>query len=91
MSDENTGEVTAATTEVQQVIYCGPSLPAKYGLRQYAVYLNGLPDHVTALIEKCAAIKVLIVDVEKLSAIRQALAKSGSMEAVMYKTIQKAF
>lgn len=77
--------------DVDQVIYCGPNLPSKYGLRQHTVFLNGLPDYVTALIAQCPAIKVLIVPVDDLTATRIAIAKAGSMQSVMYKTIADAF
>jgi len=89
LEDETIPAETVA--EIKQVIYCGPSLPAKNGLRQYAVFLNGLPVHIVVLTEKCPAINALIVDVKNLSAIKKALAVSGSIEAVMYKIILETF
>ena len=80
-----------AAKEPDHVIYCGPSLPARYGLRQYTVFLGPLPGHVQQLIEKCPAIKALMVPVAELAAVKTAMQKVGSVEAVMYNEIKKSF
>jgi hypothetical protein len=74
-----------------QAIYCGPTLPAQFGLREYTMFLGGLPQHVTLLVDKCPAINSLMVPVADLAQTRLALNKVGSVESVLYQEIQKSF
>jgi hypothetical protein len=103
LADENTESSTVATTATttaaaattttttEQVIYCGPTLPAKYGLQQYTVFKGGIPDHIQSIIKDYAPLGVLIVDVEKLGATKAAINTTGTVEAVTYKNIVKKF
>lgn len=85
------GTPKAAQPEPRQVIYCGPSLPSAFALKQYQVFLGGLPEHVKKLADKCPAISALIVPVEQLTKVRLALTVQGSAESALYKEVQKAF
>lgn len=78
-------------TVVQTVIYCGPTLPRKYGLPQYQIFNNGLSAHLEQAIAICPAINSLIVPVEQLAATRIAIAIKGSSQASLYQAIAKAF
>ena len=79
-----------AAAPVQQ-IYCGPSLPHQYGLFQYQVFADGIPDHLVQVVEDNPAVKALIVPVENLAAVRLALAKPGSAEAAQFQEIRQTF
>lgn len=86
------GEAPKATQpKPRQVIYCGPSLPAQFALKQYQVFLNGLPEHVKKLMDKCPAVSSLIVPADQLAKVRLALTVQGSVESVLYKEIQTLF
>lgn len=73
--------------EVTSIIYCGPSL-RNNALQQNAVFTNGIPVHVKEHLEKCPAIKVLMVPVSQLSSCVANIGIQGTAEQVMYQTIQ---
>jgi hypothetical protein len=96
MSETDTTAVTPVTTTdvstiVQTVIYCGPTLPRKYGLPQYQIFNNGLPVHLEQTITICPAINSLIVPIEQLAVTRIAIDTKGSAQASLYQAIVKAF
>lgn len=73
----------------ESLIYTGPDV-AKLGVMQFQVYINGLPLYVKRAIEKIPDIEKLIVPVEDLELTREKIKTSGTMEASIYKRIQKA-
>ncbi|MBP2654249.1 MAG: hypothetical protein H6Q73_1818 [Firmicutes bacterium] len=97
MAEETTQETIKSSAKVDaaattsQVIYCGPSLPAKYGLQKHTIFLGGLPDHVAKLVSEIPAIGMLIVPVESLVATTKALRRSGCVESASYKAIKNVF
>lgn len=84
-------ELVKTAQAIQQVIYCGPTLPRQYGLPQYRVFNNGLPAHVQQLVDKCAALGMLIVPVSQLAKTRIAISTKGSAQAAFYQQIIAAF
>lgn len=94
------GEETE-TIEVQQeqqnvdtqlhVIYCGPTLPASYGLRQYQTFIGGLQAHIAETVKECPAISGLVVPVAELAMTRIAVERKGSAEAALYNQINQYF
>ncbi|MDI3234177.1 hypothetical protein QK289_04085 [Exiguobacterium antarcticum] len=83
---------SADVQEVQQVqeqqdvtlIYVGPSLKT---LQKYSVFQNGLPAYVDEHIEKCPAIRGLLIPVDQLAAAEQSAKEMGSKEAILSQTI----
>mgnify|MGYP007070201747 FL=1 len=73
----------------EPVIYTGPNVYI-YGVMQFQVYSEGLPDFVSRAIEKIPEIKDLIVPVSMLEKTRAKLAESGSYENITFRKIQKA-
>lgn len=78
------------TTQVAQeqqavtLIYVGPSLKT---LQKYSVFQNGLPAYVDEHIEKCPAIRGLLISVDQLAAAEQSAKEMGSKEAILSQTI----
>lgn len=70
-----------------QLIYCGPTLPPKWGLRQYQVFIGGLPERIKEFAKECPAINSLFVPVVNFAEIRIALGQKGSVEASQYLTV----
>lgn len=73
-------------TELNQVIYVGPSLPNGL-LTQYALFLGGTPEYLTDFLEKHEAVRELIVPVSELSSVQQAIATRGTHEYELYQSI----
>lgn len=57
---------TKATAKPQRLIYCGPNIPGG-ALQKYVVFKGGLPGHLVGLIDKCPAIKELLIPVPDLA------------------------
>lgn len=80
----------AKTTKPQRLVYIGPNLP-RAGLSQYQIFIDGMPKAAEIAAETAPEINHLFVPVEKLSAARQALTRSGSREQRMYRAVTAAF
>ena len=78
----------ATTTGPERVIYCGPSIPSG-SLKQYTVYKNGLPEHLTSLLEKCPEIKELFVPIADLAKTQTAIKQPGSIFYRHYQIVQQ--
>jgi hypothetical protein len=78
-------------TLIQQVIYCGPTLPRQYGLPQYRVFIGGIPAHLAEVIAICPAINALIVPVGDYAKTKIAIATKGTPQATLYAQIVKQF
>lgn len=84
---ESTDVKEAQEVQEQQavtLIYVGPNLKT---LQKYSVFQNGLPAYVDEHIEKCPAIRGLLVPVDQLAAAEQAVKEIGSKEAILSQTI----
>lgn len=83
---------TAASKKEQataaNLIYAGPPIH-KYGLARFRVYQGGMPKHCEELFEACPAVKRLIIDVEKLSAVLQQIEQKGSAYHTWYAEAMK--
>jgi hypothetical protein len=71
----------------EPVIYIGESLPGG-SLQQFSIYKNGLPPVLEAHIEKCPAIREMLVPVSKLAETRANLPVQGSREHTLNTQIQ---
>lgn len=81
-------QVAAVTEEkAEAIVYVGQSLPG-IGLQQFAIFKNGVPSYLEPHIEKCRAIKSLMVPVSQLSAARRNLTVQGSAEDALNKKVQ---
>ena len=88
-NETETTENLNSETEIEPVIYTGPNIFAM-ALQRFQVFSGGLPLYVKRAIEKIPEIKSLIVPVSQLEFTRQKIEKSGSHEARLFATIQKA-
>lgn len=75
-----------SSENIESVVYIGDSIP---GLAQYTVFQNGIPEYLKQDIEKCQAIKELIVPVSKLGSLRGQIYIQGTREYLLNKTIRK--
>ena len=73
----------------EPVIYVGPNV-LKFGIMQFQVYSDGLPEFVKRAIQAIPEIKTLIVPVEELEKTRAKLDNTASYENRIFKKIQKA-
>jgi len=74
---------TAENSKIEKKIYIGPHLVQ---LPKYTVIAEGLPKHIEAVIEKCPAIKKLLVPIKKLAEAEQKANQKGSLE---YRNVQE--
>lgn len=81
---ESPGVQEAQEQQAVTLIYVGPSLKT---LQKYSVFQNGLPAYVDEHIEKCPAIRGLLIPVDQLAAAEQAAKEMGSKEAILSQTI----
>lgn len=81
-AEEPVTEVMAPVQgEPETVCYIGPTIP---GTVQHAAFFrNGLPEHLEKAIEKCPAIKGLLIPISKLASV-----DNGPME-VLTKAVQE--
>jgi hypothetical protein len=77
---------TPAPEKPTRLIYCGPNISGG-ALSQYTVYKGDLPAHLSALFEKCPAVKTLCVPVSNLATTQKAVAVTGSAEHIAYNRI----
>jgi len=80
-------QITAEQPVMVQLIYCGPTLPHKFGLRQYQVFIGGLPERIKEFAKECPAINSLLVPVGDFAETRISLGQKGSVEASQYLTV----
>ncbi|MEI2466654.1 hypothetical protein [Niallia taxi] len=73
---------------VTSIIYCGPSLRRNV-LQRYAIFTSDVPKHVEDHLEKCPAIKNLMIPVSQLGECEANIATPGTVEQVMYATIEE--
>lgn len=74
--------------EVTSIIYCGPSLKRNV-LQRYAIFTSDYPNNVAEHIEKCPAINNLMIPVSQLGLCEANIATPGTVEQVMYATIEE--
>ena len=79
-SVESSGTVNETPEEKKEtVIYTGESLPNGM-LSQYTIFNNGLPEFLKEDIEKCPAIKQLMVPISALTETQAKMLQQGSRE-----------
>ncbi|TYS66369.1 hypothetical protein FZD47_02460 [Bacillus infantis] len=71
----------------ETVIYTGESLPGGT-LQQFSIFKNGLPEVLNPYIEKCPAIKDMMVPLSQLSETRKNLLVHGSREHTLNNQIK---
>lgn len=76
----------AAPKEPERLIYCGPNIPGGV-LQRYTVYKGGLPEYLSALFDKCPAIKSLFVPVADLARAERAIATKGTPENAFFNEV----
>ncbi|MGG4452330.1 hypothetical protein [Brevibacillus porteri] len=76
-------ESKVTAKEPKHVIYCGSSL-RDGTLHRYALFTDGIPQHLSKHIEACPAIKIMFVPVEKLSQTEAAIRDHGTPESVFF-------
>ncbi|GHV50420.1 hypothetical protein FACS1894216_02580 [Synergistales bacterium] len=74
------------TQPSEPLVYCGPTLP-RAKILTMSVYKNGLPDHVTALVQEKPEIGKLIVPVSMMSGARKRTDTPGTEEHRLYHAI----
>jgi len=79
------------TATPSQLIYCGPTLPSEYGLRQYQTFIGGLPERITEIAKDCPAITSLFVAVIDFAKTRIAAGQKGTVEYSLYQTVLQYF
>lgn len=72
----------------EPVIYLGPSLRNGM-LQQFSVFNNGIPAYLAGDIEKCPAIKALMVPIAKSAIARNKLSEKGALEHTLYAQIHQ--
>lgn len=85
---KKTLEEVRQAEKVKSEIYIGPNLPNCI-LLQNTVFTKGLPKHLDEHIEKCAAIKELVVPISELMIRKANISQQGTREQVMYEEIIK--
>jgi len=71
----------------EQLVYCGPNFPNGQ-LLQFTVFRGGVPDYLSPHIEKCPAIRRLLVPVEDLTKTVVAIGKGGTAESVWFNQVE---
>lgn len=74
--------------EVTSIIYCGPNL-RRNALQRYAIFTSDFPKNVAEHIEKCPAINNLMIPVSQLGLCEANIATPGTVEQVMFATIEE--
>lgn len=75
--ETTTTETQSVTTSSEQLIYVGPNVSSER-LNRFAVFKNGLPQHMDEIFVACPAIKKLFVNVDKLSDTLEKINKTGT-------------
>jgi len=81
-----TAETVTAAATVEQLIYVGPNI-SKERLNKFAIFKNGLPQHMDDVFTACPAIKKLFVSIDKLSDILEKINKTGTAYNAWYSQV----
>ena len=71
----------------EKKVYCGPTIRGV--ARQYTVFEGGIPAKLEELAEGNAAIRSLIVPMDKFAATRMKVEKAGTAENILYNKVKK--
>lgn len=74
--------------EITRQMYLGPSHP-KAILVSGAIFKNGIPKQIEALLEKCPSAKSLLVTTDKVAKVRTNLRNSNSASSALYKQAEE--
>lgn len=85
---KTTQTIKSTAVESKKVIYIGASLN-NGRLHQYSVFNNGIPEFLKEDIEKCPAIKTLMIPVSELGVARPKLTQLGTVEHTLNEEILK--
>ncbi|AKL95014.1 hypothetical protein CACET_c15650 [Clostridium aceticum] len=66
------------------VMYCGASLPNGI-LQQYTIFKKGFPKHVKQHMEKCPALRSMMVSPENIADVRKNIEILGTRENKLFK------
>ncbi|MBP2655889.1 MAG: hypothetical protein H6Q73_3458 [Firmicutes bacterium] len=77
----------AETTTTEQLIYVGPNISSER-LNRFAIFKNGLPQHMDDVLTACPAIKKLFINIDKLSAVLDKINKTGTAYNSWYSQVQ---
>lgn len=70
----------------EKKVYCGPTIRGV--ANQYTVFEGGIPAKLEELAKESAAIKTLIVPLEKFAVTRERVERSGTSENILFKKAQ---
>ena len=87
MSEEKKAAPKAAKAEGKKV-YCGPTIRGV--ANQYTVFEGGIPAKLEELASKNAAVKALIVPLEKFAVTRERVERKGTAENILFEKALKA-
>jgi len=82
----STTSAETATT-VEQLIYVGPNISSEH-LNRFAIFKNGLPQHMDDTFTACPAIKKLFINIDKLSDVLEKINKTGTSYNTWYSQVQ---
>jgi len=71
-----------------KVIYCGPNIPGGV-LSKYRIFIDGIPEYLDTLIDKCPEIKILFANVADLAKVDKAIGIKGTPEQIAYEKVMK--
>jgi len=71
-----------------KVIYCGPNIPGGM-LSKYRIFIDGIPEYLNELIDKCPEIKILFANVADLANVDKAIGIKGTPEQIAYEKVMK--
>jgi hypothetical protein len=66
-----------------RLVYCGPNIPGG-ALQQFTIFKSGLPVHLSEMVGKCPAIKLLCVAPDQLQETRISVNVKGSAANIAY-------
>ena len=89
--DEKTKPVLKRTkkkdNEIVKTVYCGPTI--RNVAKQYAVFINGIPEELKNIMDGYPYLKNLMVSVDDFSTIRAAVETNGTPENVIFNKFLK--
>jgi len=85
-SDASTASAETTAT-AKQLIYVGPNISSER-LNRFAVFRNGLPQHMDDTFTACSAVKKLFVAIDKLSDVLEKINKTGTAYNTWYNQVQ---
>jgi len=78
---------SAASTAVQSVVYCGPTIIGV--AKQYSIYTNGIPATLEAKAREIPALSVLVLPLDELPAARAQLRSGAGQIFAIYTEVQR--